>query len=325
MKKKIALIYGGDSSEMDISVKSGKNVSSYLDRELYDVYEILMIGNDWLVQSQGFEGLQIDKSDFSFSSGDLKIKFDIALIMIHGAPGENGLLQGYLEMLKIPHSTCSTFVCSLTFDKYGCKAYLRDLNILLPDQLFIKRGDIVEPDQIVAKLGLPLFVKPNDGGSSFGIAKVKRIEELLPAIEDAFKEGNSVLVEEYIAGRELTCGIYCHNGELINLPVTEIIPDNEFFDYEAKYLGASKEICPAEIDESIKQEVWRLNKAIYRHLGCRGLVRIDYILRGKDIFFLELNAVPGMTRMSLVPQQLEVAGIGMKEFLTQLIEEGRRN
>ena len=222
-------------------------------------------------------------------------------------------------MLKIPHTTCSTLVSAISFDKYACKAYLRDIDVRLPKEVFLRRGDQVDTKMIVEKLSLPLFVKPNDGGSSFGIAKVKREEDIIPAVEAAFKEGNSVLIEEFIEGRELTNGIYRRDGEFVELPVTEIIPDNEFFDYEAKYLGASREICPAEIDDDIRNEVWRVNKAIYHHLGCRGLVRIDYILRGKEIFFLEVNTVPGMTKMSLVPQEIAVSGIGMKKFLTDLI------
>lgn len=324
-KKIIALIYGGDSSEYEVSIKSGKHIAEHLDRERYLVYEVLMRGADWKVLYSEDKSYLIDKADFSFvipdesGIGGRRVKFDKALIMIHGTPGENGLLQAYFEMIGMKFSTCSATVSAISFDKYACKCYLRDTGINLAREQFIRRGDSYNAYDIIARLGLPLFVKPNNGGSSFGVTKVKRLEDLNDAIESAFKEDESVLVEEYIQGREMTNGVYEYEGELVRLPVTEIISNNEFFDYEAKYLGASREICPAEISGELSDRVVEASHKIYRYLGCKGIVRVDYIVRGDEIFFLEINTVPGMTEMSLVPQQVRAAGMTIREFLNQLL------
>lgn len=324
-KKTIALIYGGDSSEYEVSIKSGKHISGHLDRERYDVYEVLMKGADWRVLFSEEKSYLIDKADFSFvipdesGIGGKRVKFDKALIMIHGTPGENGLLQAYFEMIGMKFTTCSATVSAISFDKYACKCYLRDTGVRLAKEQFIRRGDSYNAYDIAARMGLPLFVKPNNGGSSFGVTKVKHLQDLNDAIESAFKEDESVLVEEYIQGREMTNGVYEYNGELVRLPVTEIISNNEFFDYEAKYLGASKEICPAEITSELSERIINTSHKIYRYLGCRGIVRVDYIVRDDEIYFLEINTVPGMTEMSLVPQQVRAAGMTIREFLNQLL------
>lgn len=339
MKKKIALIYGGDSSEYEVSVKSGKHIASHIDRDKYDVWEVLMRGKEWRVIVSDTISYPIDKADFSFvipfdqGVGGDRVHFDLALIMIHGSPGENGLLQSYFEMIGMPFTTSPATVCALTFNKYACKCMLRDTGVKLAGEVFLRRGESYDSSQIVDKLGLPLFVKPNNGGSSFGIAKVKCIEELSEAIENAFKEDDAILIEEFIKGREMTNGVFengvfsvgssgNHDGkELYRLPVTEIIPDNEFFDYEAKYLGASQEICPAAISPELSERIIDMSHKIFRHLGCKGFVRIDYIIRDQEIFFLELNSVPGMTEMSLVPQQIRAAGFTIKEFLNHLLSK----
>lgn len=322
MKKSIALLYGGNSSEHEVSIKSGKNVASYVDIQRYDLYEILVKGTSWGVCQPGGESpVEVDKSDFSITLKGEKIKFDVAFIMIHGTPGENGLLQAYFEMLNIPYNTCSSFVAALTFDKYACKAYLRDSGILMPREVFIKRGDGYSVREIVDKLSLPLFVKPNVGGSSFGATKVISENQIERAIALAMEEGDSVIVEEYILGREMTNGVYSIDNESRVLPVTEIISENEFFDYQAKYLGASREICPAPISEELTERIKQETLKIYNWLGCKGLARMDYIVREDQIYFLEVNAVPGMTEMSLVPQQVLVSGMEMKGFITALIEE----
>ncbi|MDP3397518.1 MAG: D-alanine--D-alanine ligase [Bacteroidales bacterium] len=324
-KKTIALIYGGDSSEYEVSIKSGKHISGHLDRERYLVYEVLMKGSDWKVLFSEEKSYLIDKADFSFvipdesGIGGKRVKFDKALIMIHGTPGENGLLQAYFEMIGMKFTTCSATVSAISFDKYACKCYLRDTGVKLAKEQFIRRGDSYNAYDISARMGLPLFVKPNNGGSSFGVTKVKHLENLNDAIESAFKEDESVLVEEYIQGREMTNGVYEYNGKLVRLPVTEIISNNEFFDYEAKYLGASKEICPAEITSELSERIIDTSHKIYKYLGCKGIVRVDYIVRGDEIFFLEINTVPGMTEMSLVPQQVRAAGMTIREFLNQLL------
>lgn len=329
IKKTIALIYGGDSSEYEISVKSGKCVAKYIDKERYDVIEVLIRGADWRVLSKDSEcdSYFIDKSDFSVvlkGEGwhpETRIDFDLALIMIHGTPGENGLLQAYFEMIGKKYLASSSAVSAITFNKYACKCFLRDTGIKMAREVHLRRGEEFDSKEIAEKLGLPLFVKPNNGGSSFGITKVKRVEELNNAIKTAFKEDDTILIEEFIEGRELTNGVYQYKGNLVRLPVTEIISDNEFFDYEAKYLGASQEICPADISDKLRDDIVDVSHKIYHHLGCKGIARMDYIVRGDEIFFLEINTIPGMTDMSLVPQQVRAAGISMKEFFSQLLEE----
>lgn len=360
MRKKVALIYGGNSSEAEVSIKSGKNVSANISREEYDVYEILLRGGSWRVlnpcggvvadclaeeylasaiESERVHktgvggaksayikndiGVEVDKGDFSFVYNGERIKFDLAFIMIHGTPGENGLLQGYFDMIMVPYNTCSSFVSAITFDKHSCKRFLDFAGVKLAKDLFLHRGDNYRAEEIVKELGLPLFVKPTNGGSSFGVTKVKKTEDLKAAIDFVFAEYDSVIIEEYIQGREMTNGIYNKGGEIVKLPVTEIITSREFFDYEAKYLGESKEVCPAEIPAELSAKIQILSEKIYKYLGCSGLVRVDYIIKGEDIYFLEINTVPGMTSMSLVPAQVRAAGIDMREFFSTLIENIR--
>lgn len=340
MKKKIALIYGGNSEEAEISIQSGKNVSECICREKYDVYEVLLRGVDWRVlnpcggvvedgvadkclENPAEYGVGVDKTDFSFTWNGEKVKFDMAFIMIHGTPGENGLLQGYLEMMGIPYNTCSAYVSAITFDKHSCKRFIEHAGVKMAKDVFLRRGSSYNAGEIVAALGLPLFVKPTNGGSSFGISKVKKSEDLAPAIELVFKEYDSVIIEESIKGRELTNGIYAKGDELVRLPVTEIVTTREFFDYEAKYLGESQEICPARIPDELTRRIQDTTEMIYRYMGCSGLVRMDYIVDGDEIYFLETNTVPGMTPMSLVPAQVRAAGISMTEFFNTLIDNIR--
>lgn len=343
MKKNIALVYGGDSSEFEVSVKSASHVVQHIDSDRYVCYNVFLRGNDWRVflpsqgvvvpEDIGSEGYSVDKSDFSFvipskdKTDTQRVTFDKVLIMIHGTPGENGLLQAYLELVGVPFVSSPASVSLLTFNKYACKCYMRGAGIKVPADVFLKKGDLYNSADIVAELGLPLFVKPNSGGSSFGAAKVKSVEDLGPAIEKAFKEDDYVLVEEYVAGKELTNGVYyreCEGSEedceeISVLPVTEIIPEGEYFDFAAKYEGASQEICPANISEELVDRVKELSLQIFRHLGCRGFARVDYIVCGEDIYFLEINTVPGMTEMSLVPQQVLAAGMSIKDFFSDLL------
>ena len=329
-RKKIALIYGGNSSEVEISVQSGKNVASCIDKSRYEVYEVMLRGASWQVQlydgtsNDLVAAVEVDKTDFSFTYNGEKIKFDLAYIMIHGTPGENGLLQGYFEMLGIPFNTCSSFVSTITFDKHSCKRFLDFAGVKMAKDVFLSEGHEYCVKSIVKELGLPLFVKPTNGGSSFGISKVKKEEDLEAAIQSAFKECDSIIIEECITGREMTNGIYKKDGDLVNLPVTEIVTDRDFFDYEAKYLGMSNEICPAPISEELTKDIQDLTAKIYKYMGCSGLVRIDYIVKGYDIYFLEINTIPGMTAMSLVPAQVRAAGIDMGDFFTTLITEAER-
>jgi D-alanine-D-alanine ligase len=253
-----------------------------------------------------------------------KIKFDFAYIMQHGAPGETGLLQGYLEMLHIPHSSCSAFVTTVAFDKYSCKSYLRGTDIvkLAPDA-FVRQGDDVEAfsKETVKQLGLPLFVKPTGGGSSFGITKVDKAEELPEAIRFAFKEGSTVIVEAAVKREhELTCAAYFDGKDVKTLPVIEIIPETDWFDYDAKYNGLSQEVCPAQIPDELAGKVQDITAKIYRKLGCKGLVRMDYLTAADGIYFLEVNIIPGMTNASLVPKMVRAAGLSITDFLTTIIE-----
>lgn len=321
-KKSVAVIYGGNSSEHQVSIQSGKNVAANLDRERYDVYEILIKGKSWsLIVRNGeeMEPAEIDKTDFSAAG----VHFDVAFIMIHGTPGENGLLQGYFEMLEIPFTTCNAFVSNIAFDKYSCKRFLDFAGVKFAKDCYIRKGRPYSPRSIVAQLGLPLFIKPTNGGSSFGVTKVKSMEEIEPAVERAFLENDAVMAEEAIVGREVTNGIYTDCGKIINLPVTEIVTEREFFDFEAKYQGLSKEICPAPLPPHITEQIQQMTTHIYTFMGCSGLVRMDYIIKGEEIFFLEMNMVPGMTPMSLIPAQVRAAGIEIKEFFTALVESAK--
>ena len=261
----------------------------------------------------------VDKGSFSCNG----IKFDIACIMIHGIPGENGLLQGYFEMMGVPVTTCSSFVCTVAFNKYSCKTFLRDTGVKMADDVFLHRGEPYDVDAIVKKLSLPVFVKPSDGGSSFGVTKVKKASDMPAAIDAAFMEGDTLLIEKAIAGREVTQAAYTSKGKVVVLPVTEIITENEYFDYEAKYLGKSDEVCPAAITAEQKADISYWTERIYRHLGCTGLVRMDYIMAEDGVYFLEINATPGMTKMSLVPKMVRVARIDIRDFFTELIESAR--
>ncbi len=335
----IAVIYGSDSSEWEVSCRSGEFVASRIDGEAYSVYEIFARFGDWslvacrrrnsmrVIFPEG-ERPQVDKTDFSVTVAGEKVRMDFAYIMQHGNPGENGLMQGYLEMLGIPFSSCSSFVSAVTFDKFSCKNYLRDMDcVKCADDIFIRKGDDLGPDfagNVVEKLGLPFFVKPTDGGSSFGVTKVKSAEGLDAALSLAFSEGRTVLAEKFIQGREVTCAAYRRDGETVALPVIEIVTDREFFDYDAKYNGLSREICPAELGQELTDMIQDASRKIYERLGCSGVVRVDYILAEDGLYFLEVNTIPGMTAASLVPKMVRTAGIGMTEFLSSIIENAGR-
>ena len=313
-------------------MRSGEFTASQIDGVKYDVYEIFARFGEWTLKAYRRNGGErivlsecpvIDKNDFSVEIEGGKVKFDYAYIMQHGTPGENGLMQGYLEMLGIPHSGCNAFVAAMTFDKFSCKSYLKDVDFVkCADDMFIRKGESIEglAQKAVEKLGLPMFVKPTDGGSSFGVTKVKKIEDFDKAVELAFSEGNMLLAEAAVVGRELTCAVYFNGKENVALPVIEIITENEFFDYEAKYQGLSREVCPAQIPDALRDRIQEVSKKIYTHLGCTGLVRVDYICPEDEIYFLEVNTIPGMTSASLVPQMVRAAGLSMTDFLTTIIE-----
>ena len=329
----IAVIYSSDSSEWEVSVRSGEFTASQIDGTRYNVFEIFARFGSWSLRAYRMNGearqevpqneILVDKTDFSVVLDGEKVRFEYAYIMQHGTPGENGLMQGYLEMLGVPHSGCNAFVSAITFDKFSCKSYLKDVDFVkCADDIFLRKGESVEglARKAVDKLGLPMFVKPTDGGSSFGVTKVKTVGDFDKAVEYAFSEGNMLIAEAAIVGRELTCAVYNNGKENVALPVIEILTDNEFFDYEAKYNGHSKEICPAQIPDSLREQIQETSKKIYAHLGCAGLVRVDYISAADGLYFLEVNTIPGMTAASLVPQMVRAAGLSMTDFLSSIIE-----
>ena len=331
--KAIAVIYGSDSSEWEVSCRSGEYTASCIDGNRYDVYEIFARFGVWqLVAYKKKDAMkvtfpeaarpQVDKTDFSVTVLGEKVKFDFAYIMQHGVPGENGRLQGYLEMLGIPFSSCSAFVASVAFDKYACKRYIAGTGVKMAEDRLIHKFDDLDAAcaDVAANFKFPVFVKPTSGGSSFGVSMVKETSELLNAVKYAFKEDNALIVEQGITGRELTCAAYFDGENVQALPPIEIISENDYFDYDAKYNGHSKEICPAPIPEDTTAFLQDTTKKIYAHLGCSGIVRMDYILSDDGLYFLEANIIPGMTSASLVPKMVRAAGMNMTDFLTTVIE-----
>lgn len=330
----IAVIYGSDSSEWEVSCRSGEFTASRIDDAKYNVFEIFARFGKWqLVAFKKKDSMrvtfpqearpEIDKNDFSVKVYGEKFKLDFAYVMQHGAPGESGQLQGYLEILGVPYSTCSSFVSAIIFDKFSCKSYLKEADFVkFAQDAMIRRGDDLEAfsRKAAEKLGFPLFVKPTFGGSSFGITKVEKAEDLAPAVEYAFTEGETVIIEKSIKGRELTCAAYKENGEVKALPVIEIITENDYFDYDAKYNGHSSEVCPAEIPPRLADTVQETTMKIYSFLGCKGVVRVDYISTEDGLYFLEVNNIPGMTSASLVPKMVRAAGLDITEFLNKIID-----
>jgi D-alanine-D-alanine ligase len=320
-KLNIAILAGGNSSEANISLKSAAQISGWIDADKYNAYTIFIKGTRWELKHPELGEIEIDKNDFSATVKGTKLKFDCALIAIHGTPGENGLLQGYLEMMNIPYTTGSVMNSSFTFHKYYCKELVKETGVNLAKGINLKRGQKFDTDNIIKTLGLPIFVKPNESGSSYGVSKVKFAEDLLPAIENAFKEDRTIILEEFIGGREFTCGVFKSDNKEIVMPVTEIISMNEFFDYEAKYQNKSKEVTPAEISETLTKQIQEFSSKIYDRLDCRGIVRVDYIVDNDNIYFLEINTVPGMSEASIIPQQIKAMGGNLRNMFTLVIED----
>jgi D-alanine-D-alanine ligase len=325
MKKNIAIIAGGNSSEFPVSMNSAKTLEDSLQNTDYNVYKIILKGNSWKLHLNNKE-YEVDKNDFSVTLEHKKITFNCALIIIHGTPGENGLLQGYFETLGIPYSTCGVLSSSLTFNKLFSKNYIEKYGIPVSKFKVISKGASYNTDEIINVTGLPCFVKPNRGGSSFGITKVFEEQELKPAIEKAFEEDHEVLVEEFLEGTELTCGLIKTDDTAYIFPSTEIVSKNEFFDYEAKYTkGMADEITPARISAGLEKEVQQLSSEIYDIFDCRGIVRIDYIYTKGKLYFMEVNTIPGMSAASIVPQQIEAAGYSLQEILIIAVEDAIKN
>lgn len=338
-RRKIAIVAGGDSSEHDVSLRSAAGIYSFIDKVRYDVSIVSLRGSEWkaLVQPvvndesatidmerlQSAEGwTDVDKNDFSYIRNGEKVKFDFAYITIHGTPGENGLLQGYLEMLHVPYSCCDVLAAALTFNKYACNHYLQDFGIRIAKSILLRKTMVQPTDaEIVEQIGLPCFIKSNVGGSSFGCTKVKTIEEVAPAIARAYQEGDEVICEAFMKGVEITCGVYKTREKAVAFPITEVVTKHEFFDYDAKYNGAVDEITPARIPDEVRDKVQALTLHIYDILGCNGIIRVDYILtEGWTINLLEINTTPGMTATSFIPQQVRAAGLEMRDVLTDIIE-----
>lgn len=321
MKKNIAIVAGGDSSEVVVSLKSAAGLYSFMDKEKYNVYIITIVGKTWQVEWSDTEKIAIDKNDFSFTRSGEKTIFDFAYITIHGTPGENGILQGYFELLGIPYSCCGVLSAAVTFNKFTCNQYLKGFGVKVSESIVLREGQKILSEEVEAKIGFPCFVKPNVGGSSFGVTKVKTIDQVQPAIEKAFAEGSEVMIEAFMQGTEITCGMYKTRQKTVVLPITEVVPANEFFDYNAKYNGEVQEITPARISPELTERVQKLTAAIYDILACKGIVRIDYIISAGDIInLLEVNTTPGMTTTSFIPQQVRAAGLDIKDVMTDIIE-----
>jgi len=323
MKKKIALVTGGYSGEAVISYKSAITIEKNIDADKWDCYKIDINPNGWFYMNTDGPQVEVDKNDFSITLNGTKIKFDAVLVGLHGTPGEDGKLQGYFDCLKIPYTSCDAATSALTFNKRYTVAVASFAGMYVAKSLHLFKNITVTPEEILKSLKLPLFVKPNNGGSSLGISKVKEAGELQAALDKAFKEDDQVLVEEFISGREFTIGVFKSKGKIIALPITEIISKNEFFDFEAKYEGASEEITPAKVEEGVAEKIRCEARKAYSVFNCNGIVRIDFIYNETDghPYLLEINTVPGQSAASLVPQQVAAMGMSLKDFYSALIEE----
>ncbi|WP_167343206.1 D-alanine--D-alanine ligase [Nonlabens sp. SY33080] len=319
--KNIAVLMGGYSSEKDISMKSGKVISKYLNKDLYQVYEIVISEQSWSYTSADGEVHEIDKNDFSITINDNKVIFDCCYNTIHGTPGENGLLQAYLELIGLPQTSCDSYQSAITFNKRDCIAVLKPWGITTAQSVYLNQSQEVDVNLIVDRVGLPCFVKANRSGSSYGVSKVYQIEHLPAALDVAFAVDNEIIIESFLDGIEVSVGVYKKDGTIIALPPTEIVSENDFFDYEAKYQGKSQEITPARISERMTVAVQELSKRIYELLNCKGIARADFIFHQGTPHFIEINTNPGMSEESIVPKQVEASNQSLTDFLTDIIEE----
>ena len=326
-KRNIAIVCGGDSSEHDVSMRSAQGLYSFFDKERYNIYVVDVKGQDWHVDLQNGDTAKIDKNDFSFKMDGKTVTFDYAYIIIHGTPGENGLMQGYFELLHIPYSTSGVLVEAMTFDKYVLNNYLRGFGVNVAESVLLRRGEEEKysDEEIEKRIGMPCFVKPAADGSSFGVSKVKNADQLAPALRVAFMESDEVMVESFMKGTEISIGCYKTRDKAVVFPATEVVTSNEFFDYDAKYNGQVQEITPARLSPETTKRVEEETSRIYDILHCNGIIRIDYIISkdadGNDkINMLEINTTPGMTATSFIPQQVRAAGLDIKDVLTDIVE-----
>lgn len=332
MKKVIAIICGGDTSEHDVSMRSAAGIESFIDHEQYKTYKVEIHAGKWTsILTEGSDATckdskrsDVDRNDFSFLDEEGKrVRPDFCYITIHGAPGENGILQGYLDLIGMPYSTSGVLVEALTYDKFALNNYMRSLGVKVADSMLIRKGhqQEVKDEDILSRIGLPCFVKPASGGSSFGTTKVKTADQLRPAINLALEEGEDVMVEAFMKGTEITCGCYKTRSVSHVFPITEVVTTNEFFDYDAKYNGQVQEITPARISKHVTERVQKLTSTIYGIMNCYGIIRIDYIITEGDVInLLEINTTPGMTPTSFIPQQVRAAGLDIKDVMTDIIE-----
>lgn len=324
-KRTIAIVCGGDSSEHDVSLRSGQGLYSFFDKERYNIYIVDVKGIDWHVAFEDGTTAEIDKNDFSFVKDGKRMFFDYAYITIHGQPGENGVMQGYFDLIHMPYSTSGVLVEAMTFDKYVLNNYLRGFGIQVADSILLRRDEAYDEEAIAERIGMPCFVKPAADGSSFGVSKVKESDQLAPALRLAFMESDEAMVESYMQGVEISQGVYKTKDKCVVLPATEVVTSNEFFDYDAKYNGQVQEITPARLSPETAEEVAKTTSRIYDILHANGIIRIDYIITkdqdGKDVInMLEINTTPGMTVTSFIPQQVRAAGLNIKDVLSDIVE-----
>ena len=321
MKRIIAIVAGGDSSEHDVSMRSAEGIYSFIDKDKYILYIVELTKKKWEALLPDGSRAPIDKNDFSFSHDGQKVKPDFAYITIHGTPGENGILQGYFELLGIPYSTCDVLVSAMTFSKFTLKQYLKGFGVRVAESLLVNKRHGISDQDVIEKIGLPCFIKPNASGSSFGVTKVKTADQIQPALKEAFAESDDVMIEAFMDGIELANGCYKTKEKSVVFPITEVVSHNEYFDYKAKYNGESDEITPARIPDELRDRVQKLTSAIYDILGASGIIRVDYIItEGEKINLLEVNTTPGMTATSFIPQQVRAANLDIKDVMTDIIE-----
>ena len=320
-KRRIAIVAGGDSSELPVSLKSSEGIYSFIDKSRYELFIVIIQKENWQVVLGDDSYAPINRHDFSFELKGKHHKFDFAYITIHGTPGENGVLQGYFDLIGLPYSSCGVLASALTFNKFVCNQFLKSFGVRIADSLLLRSGQIISDSDVIEKIGLPCFIKPNAGGSSFGVSKVKIKEEIQPAIAKAFNESSEVVIEALVAGTEVTCGCYKTIDKSVVFPITEVVTHNEFFDFDAKYNGQVDEITPARIDSDLTERVQKITSAIYDIIGCSGIIRADYIItENKVINLIEVNTTPGMTTTSFIPQQVRAAGLDIQDVMTDIIE-----
>ncbi|MFT7352767.1 MAG: D-alanine-D-alanine ligase [Flavobacterium sp.] len=320
MKKNIAIIMGGYSSEVHISIKSGNVVYTHLDKEKYNTFRVLILKEKWVVLDAANNEYLIDKNDFSFSLKDERILFDCVFNAIHGAPGENGQILAYLDMVNLKHTSAPFYQMALTFNKRDTLSVVRTYGIKTATSVNLNKGDAVNTNDIIQKVGLPCFIKPNNAGSSYGISKVHSVQDILPAIAIAYKEDSEILIESFLNGTEVSVGVIHYKGETKVLPITEIVSENDFFDYQAKYEGKSQEITPARISKLQQEKIEKTAKKVYEILKISGFSRAEFIFVNEEPYFLEINTVPGLTEESILPQQAKAAGISLAELFENAIE-----